>query len=178
MYTLGSHMCWANLGKWPLTIFPLPSQTSKASHIGRKTYSSVVSVPSHLAALQNLGSFFIYLCNHFRLKWRVFLCPWQENVSRKDIKISFLPPSLHTHKIHHEVSQKKIGGNSLLNGRSSFLFLSPPSLLLAHCPTNPSSVAKASGVTLPRLLLHQPRREFLSPSPYPSGHLRAELVLG
>ena len=51
----------------------------------------------------------IYFCNHFRLKWRIFLCPWQENVSRNDIKTS-LPLVIGLTMKFHRKKKKKWGG--------------------------------------------------------------------
>lgn len=132
----------------------------KGQPYGKKTYGSAVSVPTRLAARQKLGSFFIHLCNHFRLKWRVFLCPWQENVSRKDRKISFLPSSTLAHWTHHKVSRKKKLGEIpfRMTRLVSFYHL----CFQLTVPLNPSCVAKGSGVTLPRVLLPQPRRELPS----------------
>lgn len=71
-------------------------------------------------------------------------------------------------------------GESPFEGEASFPFLSPPSLLPAHCPTNPSCVAQALGWppqgSAP--LTINPGENALPPSPWPSRHLRAELVLG
>lgn len=90
---------------------------------GRKTYGSVVSVPKHLAALQNLGSFFIYLHTHFSLKWRVFLCPWQENVSRKHRR-SPSYPFLHLLTGLAEKFHRKSRGE-FPSGRESWFSLPP-----------------------------------------------------
>lgn len=102
---------WANLGKWQLTIFPLPSQRSKASLRGRK-HGSAVSVYSFDCPTESRFLLKIHFCNHFRLKWRTFLCPWLAKCQQKWHKISSLVIGL-TMKFH----RKKKWGNSFRTGR-------------------------------------------------------------